>query len=447
MKILLIRPKPHKNTINLQSFMICEPLELEYLASVLKGYETTIIDMIIEKKPLSYFLKMTKYDIVCITGYLPHVNIMNDYAKIIKTINQETFVIVGGIVAEVNPEIFDREYIDYIVSFNPLESVKKIVASISEKKPLTEEELMKSIVPKAIEIPAVFPDRKATQKYRKKYNYIFHQECATLKTSYGCPYNCDFCYCNILTHEKYKTRPINEVIKEIKLIEENNIFIVDDNFLYNKERLNEFVKLYRENDIKKKFITFGRSDFIIANEELLIDLKSIGLTAVFVGIESFKEEELKEMNKLNDVETNINAIRLLDKLGIECYKGIIVGYDWDKSDFRYLEKLLRSFKHAFVNIQPITPLYGTKFYNKIKNNITTPQNRYHLFDMAHLVCEPTKLSKRNFYYQILRLYLRLSIRRRNIRYIIDKYGRKVYKRVRFGARKIAFQYIKLILKG
>ena len=35
MKILLVRPKPHKNSIGLQSFMICEPLEFEYLHSYL----------------------------------------------------------------------------------------------------------------------------------------------------------------------------------------------------------------------------------------------------------------------------------------------------------------------------------------------------------------------------------------------------------------------------
>ena len=33
MKVLLIRPKPHKDTLGLQNVMICEPLELESIAS------------------------------------------------------------------------------------------------------------------------------------------------------------------------------------------------------------------------------------------------------------------------------------------------------------------------------------------------------------------------------------------------------------------------------
>ena len=39
MKVLLIRPRPDSQSIGLQSFMICEPLELEYAAVELSGAE------------------------------------------------------------------------------------------------------------------------------------------------------------------------------------------------------------------------------------------------------------------------------------------------------------------------------------------------------------------------------------------------------------------------
>ena len=70
MKILLVRPNTPKQSINLQSFMICEPLEMEYVASALQanGVEVDLIDMLLEKKPLSYFLKQKAYDMVCFTA-------------------------------------------------------------------------------------------------------------------------------------------------------------------------------------------------------------------------------------------------------------------------------------------------------------------------------------------------------------------------------------------
>ena len=51
MKFLLVRPNPNKKTINLQSFMMCEPLELEYVSALLekKGHSCDIVDLIIDK--------------------------------------------------------------------------------------------------------------------------------------------------------------------------------------------------------------------------------------------------------------------------------------------------------------------------------------------------------------------------------------------------------------
>jgi len=57
MKVLLIRPRPHRETIGLQHVMICEPLELEYLSSNVPDkirdlVDIKIIDLIVEKKKM-----------------------------------------------------------------------------------------------------------------------------------------------------------------------------------------------------------------------------------------------------------------------------------------------------------------------------------------------------------------------------------------------------------
>ena len=65
MKILLVKPNPSPRSINLQSFMICEPLELEYCASLLSsmGHESDIADLIIDKSFPRAF-RVEKYDAV-----------------------------------------------------------------------------------------------------------------------------------------------------------------------------------------------------------------------------------------------------------------------------------------------------------------------------------------------------------------------------------------------
>ena len=91
MKVLLIRPKPHKETIGLQNVMICEPLELEYLAANIenRGHTAEIIDMILEKKKIQYFLEKHQPDVVGLTGYISHVNVIKEYAAQVKAYKKE----------------------------------------------------------------------------------------------------------------------------------------------------------------------------------------------------------------------------------------------------------------------------------------------------------------------------------------------------------------------
>ena len=457
MNVLLVRAKPHKNTINLQSFMICEPLELEYVSSYLEsfGHSVEIIDMILEKKNFGAFLVNKSIDVVGFTSYLPHVNIIKEYARTVKDYDQNIKTVVGGIQAEVIPQDFIDENIDFIIKVNGLKTSKEILANLEkdQEKEIIKNKIAGVYTPEKKEylidthFNYPFPDRTKTRKYRDRYNYIYHEKCATLKTSFGCPYQCEFCFCTEITGHQYFARDIENVIEEIKTIEEENIFIVDDNFLVDIGRIKKFCELMKQSNLHKNFILFGRADFIAENEEIIKMLKDCGLQAVFIGIESFKEKELENFNKKITVEMNIRAVQVLENMGLDCYSGIIVGMDWEKKDFDHLINFLNGFKHPMINVQPITPIPGTPIYEKLKEQIIIPRERYELWDMAHLLLQPTRMSKSRFYYHILRTYYQTSVSLRAHRYILKKYGLKVYLRTLKGALHITLQYLKLILAG
>ncbi len=117
MKVLLIRPRPDPDSIGLQSFMMCEPLELEYAAAYLErfGHQVTILDMILERAPLEGLLRDHAPDVVGVTGYLNHVGVMKDYARRIKRHDSRCWVVVGGVHAEVEPEVFEDPDIDFVL--------------------------------------------------------------------------------------------------------------------------------------------------------------------------------------------------------------------------------------------------------------------------------------------------------------------------------------------
>ena len=282
-----------------------------------------------------------------------------------------------------------------------------------------------------------------TKKYRDRYNYIYHDKCATIKTSFGCPYKCKFCFCTRICD--YGVRVLDGVLDELEQIEEENVFIVDDDFLVSRERVLSFIDGLKSRGINKHYIAFGRADFIAENEDLIILLHKAGFDAFFVGIESFKNSELSDFTKKTSVETNVKAINILERNGLQCYSGLIVGEDWTKPDFDTPINHLNAFEHPLVNIQPITPMPGTPLFDEYSYEITEKRENYACWDMAHVVFKPVKMNKRLYYYHIVRAYLKTSANAKQRKFIKERYGKRVYNRVKQGATKIFFQYLKLMI--
>ena len=425
MRILLVRPKPHKETIGLQSVMICEPLELMQLSAVLKAnsHEVKIIDMILEKDSPDYFVKEFKPDLVGITGYISHIGIMKEYAAIIKKVDGNIAVAVGGVHAAVCPGDFVDKNIDHICK-DAGDFYR--IAGCSD----TSERL---------------PDRTLPKKYTDKYYYLFAENCALIKTSFGCPYNCNFCFCKEIS--PYIARGVDECINELLHIEQKEIYIVDDDFLFNRSRLLEFYEKIKENRIEKHFLVYGRADFIAANEDIIEKLAEIGLSAVIVGIEAASQDELDKFNKKSKLSDNETAVKILQKYNIECYATVILGVDWDKNDFNRLYKYIKKLGLVFVNLQPFTPMPGTAYFAEYEKDLVIPYREYEKWDMAHLVIEPAKISIRSYYWQILKLYYKITMLPQNVIYMFKRYGVKTTLKLSVGAGVISIQYLKKIVKG
>lgn len=453
MKVLLLRPKPHKDTIGLQNVMICEPLELEYISSNIEvlGHTCNIIDMIIEKRSIPYFLKKYKPDVVGITGYIAHVNVIKKYAKIIKEYNPKIKVIIGGVHAEVNPEDFVSKDIDYIIRANGIKTFIEILDKLENKKKTNKIECVfnKKInnVKKETTFNYLFPDRNKVNKYRTKYYYMFHRNCSLIKTSFGCPYQCKFCFCRKITDGKYFTRDLYNIIEELRTIKEKEIYIVDDDFLVDKKRILKFCDLLEKNNINKRYLIYARADFIAKNEEVIKRFKSVGLRAVIVGLESCDSNELVDYNKKTNVSINEQAVCILHKYDVECYGTFILGLDWKKEDFNALGKWIKKLGLVFVNLQPLTPLRGTELYEQYKKDFIIKEDEYEKWDLAHLVVKPTNISVRKYYWYTILLYYKITVNPKSAWYMIKKYGLHDTLKLSVGALKVNIQYFKKLFSG
>ena len=451
MNILLVRPKPHKETIGLQNLMICEPLELEYIASNIRshGHRSVIIDMILEKRSLTYFIKRYRPQAVGITGYIAHVNVIKNYAREIKAYDPAIKVLVGGVHAEVNPQDYASEYIDYIIRANGLKTITEILDRLDRKKTVSDLPCVYSINGekplKETRFPYAFPDRSKVNRYRSKYYYMFHRNCSLIKTSFGCPYQCAFCFCRQITDGNYFIRDLEDIIAELKTIKETEIYIVDDDFLVDRERILKFTRLLKENHIKKRYLIYGRADFIAENEDVIRAFQKAGLRAVIVGLESCDSKELEDYHKMTQVAMNEKAVAILKKYDVECYGTFITGIDWKKADFKALERWIKKMGIVFVNLQPLTPLRGTALYEKYKKDFIIREDEYEKWDLAHLVVKPDNISVRKYYFYTMMLYYHIMVNPKSAVYMIKKYGVKDTLKLSFGAFKVNVQYLKKLI--
>lgn len=448
-----MRPKPDSETIGLQHVMICEPLELEYLVSnvpkeISNMVDLKIIDMIIEKESYESIIERESPEFIVFTGYITHVNLIKDLSKVAKMLLKNVKTGVGGVHAEVVPEDFNSPYIDFIYNSNGIDSFNETLIGLVGKKSI--DEIKNNIIkigPKKTNFNYNHPNRKSTDKYRKSYYYMFHNPCALIKTSFGCPYNCSFCFCKEITDGKYFTRDMEDVMDELEGISEEEIYIVDDDFLHSPKRLDLFINSLKARNINKKYLVYGRADFIVENEDLLSRLKDSGLQAVIVGIESVRSQDLKDYQKGTTKEINEKAIKILQNLDIELYATLIIPLDFTKRDFNQLTEWLKTLNVRFVNLQPLTPLPGTDIFNEYIDKLLVKREDYEVWDMAHVILKPEHMTIRKFYMEILKSYYKVVMRPKHVIALIKKYGWKENWKILMGSSFVSWQYLKKIVNN
>ena len=410
MKILLIKPPVNRNLLVLNHD---EPLELEYLAAAAAGHDVRILDMRIDAN-LDRTLSGFRPDVAGITAYTCDYKASLSVLREIKKFDGGIRTAVGGHHATVLPADFAlplvdvvflgaaddsfREYIARSASGGAVEEVRNIALVKDGALRFTDR------VPPSSDLDLLpFPDRRPTLAYRSRYRDTMNNRTGLVMTSRGCPFRCSFCACWKIMGGKYLARSPESVVDEIAAMPEEVelICFADDNTLHSIQRAWRLIELVRERGIRNKFMMYARSDTIVKNPDLMEALKDIGLEYLLVGIESFKDAELTSMNKNLTSRTNLEAVRLLKKIGIRISPHLIVNPEFTRSDF---QDLLR-YTHEMELYRPVftvlTPLPGTDIYDQNLDRLAIRD--YDFFDFTHSVL-PTKLSRKEFYRQYGKLY-------------------------------------------
>ncbi len=198
-----------------------------------------------------------------------------------------------------------------------------------------------------------------------------------IQYSRGCPFNCEFCDITELFGRFPRTKTPSQMIKEIEAIYRTGhrgfVFLVDDNFIGNaknvRQLMPELIKWQQSHSYPFDFCTEASLNLAWnSNTSLLEDMVRAGFTQVFLGIESVDNDTLKSMNKnQNTAMSPLEAVRKIQKAGIEVTGGFIIGSDAEKSSvFDDLFRFIQESGIVLPMLGLLTALKGTQLYARLK---------------------------------------------------------------------------------
>jgi radical SAM superfamily enzyme YgiQ (UPF0313 family) len=212
----------------------------------------------------------------------------------------------------------------------------------------------------------------------------------TVQATRGCPHRCSFCSISAFFHQRFRTRPVDEVIDEIRPLSRYLLFM-DDNITASKSYAEELFN--RMIPLKKQW--FSQCSIRIAYDDRLLKAAAAsGCRGLFVGLESLAQDNLdgwnKKFNKAKDFEW---AIERLHDHGIGVIPGVVFGYDGDTPAIfdETLDFLLRTNVDA-LQATILTPFPGTPLHEEMEKQGRITDRDWSHYDFSHVVFEPLRMS-------------------------------------------------------
>lgn len=295
-------------------------------------------------------------DIVGVTGYIVHKRRM---AEIVEEFRRRgRFVVVGGPHASLCPEEW-RGRCDVLFVDEAEETWPRFLHDFRAGTWKTEYR------------PDEKPDLSMTPVPRFDLLHVDRYHAMTIQFARGCPFQCEFCDIIVVYGRRPRAKRVEQVLAEVEECHRlgvRQVFIVDDNFIGNKnlakELLREMARWGRERGFPIDFNTEVSLN-VSQDEELLGLLRDAHFTTVFVGIESPRVASLQQSKKTQNTRGGdlVANVRRIHDYGIQVQAGMIVGFDAD--DTGIFEEQLRFIQEARIPVSmtsmlqamPKTPLH------------------------------------------------------------------------------------------
>jgi radical SAM superfamily enzyme YgiQ (UPF0313 family) len=194
----------------------------------------------------------------------------------------------------------------------------------------------------------------------------------TVQSQRGCPYACEFCAASMRLSPKFRTKPVEKVLHEIRTLKElyRRPFIefADDNTFADKRHGRALMRGLAGEGIR----WFTETDVSVADDEdLLKMMRDAGCYQVLIGLESpnfdsLDKVELKSNWKARRTDKYLQAVETIQKHGITVNGCFVMGLDGDGPEcFDNVLEFVEKSGLYDVQITYLTPFPGTPLWSRL----------------------------------------------------------------------------------
>ncbi|WP_310380903.1 radical SAM protein [Flavobacterium sp.] len=303
---------------------------------------------------------------------------------------QNCIVIVCSSDSTDNYEHYLDKNADYIIQGEGEITLLELINSLEKKQSI---ETISGIVFRKGNTTIVNPKRNVLQNLDhlvlpawdlvdvESYQAIWKQSgqdfTLNIATTRGCPYKCNWCAKPIYGN-RYNAHSPEYIVNEIKFLQENfgvsRFWMCDDIFGLKPNWVQEFNTELQKNNLKISYFIQSRVDLLL-KEDTIEALANSGCEEVWVGAESASQKILDAMDKGTKVEEIYKATRLLKEKKIRVALFLQFGYlTENKEDIRKTIAMVKELQPDNIGISISYPLPGTKFYDKVKDDLKLKAN-------------------------------------------------------------------------
>lgn len=223
----------------------------------------------------------------------------------------------------------------------------------------------------------------------KKKKYITLN---TVEAVRGCCHACTFCAYPEAFGKKVITRPIEDIVAEIKSFKGKIVLFPDVNLIADRAYAVELCKAL----IPLKKWWFGLTTSVIdRDEELLSLMRKSGCKGLLIGLESVNQATQQGFHKgVNQVAGYQGLMSSLHKNGIMVMGCFAFGSDEDYKDvFARTVAMCEEAKIDLPRFAVITPFPRTPYYRELAAAGRIVEKDWGMYDVEHVVYEPKNMTK------------------------------------------------------